>query len=51
MMDELINMDELIHKVAEKTGLSPEQAKSAAEAVIAFLKEKLPEEQGVATKR
>jgi hypothetical protein len=35
-------MDELINKVAEKTGLSPEQAKSAVEAVIGFLKEKLP---------
>ena len=35
-------MDELINRVAEKTGLAPEQARSAAEAVIGFLKEKLP---------
>lgn len=36
-------MDQLINTVAEKTGLSHEQAQSAAEAVIGFLKEKLPE--------
>ena len=35
-------MDELVNRVAEKTGLAPEQARSAAEAVIGFLKEKLP---------
>lgn len=35
-------MDELINKVAEKTGLSPDQAKAAVESVIGFLKEKLP---------
>lgn len=35
-------MDELVNSVSAKTGLSPEQAKSAAEAVIGFLKEKLP---------
>lgn len=35
-------MDELVNRVAEKTGLPPEQARSAAEAVIGFLKEKLP---------
>lgn len=35
-------MDQLVNTVAEKTGLSHEQAKSAAEAVIGFLKEKLP---------
>jgi hypothetical protein len=36
-------MDQLVNTVAEKTGLSPEQARSAAEAVIGFLKDKLPE--------
>ncbi|MBS1797999.1 MAG: DUF2267 domain-containing protein [Acidobacteria bacterium] len=35
-------MDQLVNTVAEKTGLSPEQAKAAAEAVIGFLKDKLP---------
>jgi len=35
-------MDELIQMVAAKTGLPADQAKSAAEAVIAFLKDKLP---------
>ena len=35
-------MDELIQKVAAKTGLPPEQAKKAADAVIAYMKEKLP---------
>jgi hypothetical protein len=34
-------MDELISRVAQQTGLSPEQAKSA-ESVLAFLKTKLP---------
>jgi hypothetical protein len=35
-------MDELIKSVTEKTGLSPEQAQKAAEAVLDFLKEKAP---------
>lgn len=35
-------MDELIDKVSEKTGLSPEQTKAAVEAVLGVLKEKLP---------
>ena len=35
-------MDELIGRVSEKTGLSPDQAQAAVEAVIEFLKEKLP---------
>lgn len=35
-------MDELVKTVAEQTGLPEAQAKKAAEAVIAFLKEKLP---------
>lgn len=36
-------MDELIALVVQKTGLSPEQARSAAETVLGFLKTKLPE--------
>ncbi len=36
-------MDELIQQVAQKTGLPPETAKKAADAVIGFLKDKLPE--------
>lgn len=35
-------MDELVKKVSEKTGLPESQAKQAAEAVLEFLKEKLP---------
>jgi uncharacterized protein (DUF2267 family) len=35
-------MDELIKTVSEKTGLPEAQAKQAAEAVLEFLKEKLP---------
>jgi hypothetical protein len=35
-------MDQLVQYVAGKTGLSPEQARSAASAVITFLKDKLP---------
>lgn len=35
-------MEELVNRVAEKTGLPAEQARAAAEAVIGFLKEKLP---------
>lgn len=35
-------MDELAKVVAEKTGLSVDQAKAAATAVIDFLKSKLP---------
>ena len=36
-------MDELVNRVSEKTGLSEEQSRSAAEAVVNFLKERLPE--------
>ncbi len=36
-------MDELVKRVSEKTGLSEEQAQSAAEAVVGFLKERMPE--------
>jgi hypothetical protein len=35
-------MDELISKITERTGLQPEQAKGAAEAVLEFLKTRLP---------
>jgi hypothetical protein len=35
-------LDELVNVVSEKTGLPKEQAKQAAEAVLAFLKERLP---------
>jgi len=35
-------MDQLVNTVVEKTGLSQEQARSAADAVIGFLKDKLP---------
>ena len=35
-------MDELVKSVAAQTGLPEAQAKQAAEAVMAFLKEKLP---------
>jgi hypothetical protein len=35
-------MDELIKLVANKTGISPEQAKVAVTTVLGFLKDKLP---------
>jgi len=35
-------MDELIKQVCDKTGLPADKAKSAVEAVVGFLKEKLP---------
>ena len=35
-------MDQLVQYVSGKTGLNPEQARSAASAVITFLKDKLP---------
>lgn len=35
-------MDELISKITARTGLQPEQAKGAAEAVLEFLKARLP---------
>ena len=40
---EVATMDELIKEVAKRTGLPEDQARAAAEAVINFLKEKLPE--------
>lgn len=35
-------MDELVKMVAKKTGLTQAQARAAAQAVVGFLKEKLP---------
>lgn len=35
-------LDELVRRISEKTGLPEEQARSAAEAAIGFVKEKLP---------
>lgn len=35
-------MDELVKMVSERTGLPEDQARKAAEAVLDFLKEKLP---------
>lgn len=35
-------MDQLVALVAQKTGLPPEQARTAAVTVIDFLKERLP---------
>jgi uncharacterized protein (DUF2267 family) len=36
-------MDELIKEVTKRTGLPEDKARAAAEAVISFLKTKLPE--------
>lgn len=36
-------MDELVSVVSEETGLPEAQARKAAEAVVKFLKDKLPE--------
>lgn len=35
-------MEELIGKVTEKAGISPDQAKTAITTVLGFLKDKLP---------
>jgi hypothetical protein len=35
-------MDDLIKLICQRTGISEQQAKGAADTVIAFLKEKLP---------
>jgi uncharacterized protein (DUF2267 family) len=35
-------MDELIKQVSQKANISPDQAKSAVETVLAFLQDKLP---------
>jgi hypothetical protein len=39
---EVSAVDELVNLVSQKTGLAPEQARGAAEAVLGFLKERLP---------
>ena len=39
-------MDELVNKVAQKTGIPPDSAKKAVETVRGFLKEKLPAGRG-----
>ena len=36
-------MDELVKEVSQRTGLSEDVAREASEAVLAILKEKLPE--------
>ncbi|CAN5557632.1 hypothetical protein BH10BAC5_BH10BAC5_21000 [soil metagenome] len=36
-------MDELINLVSQKAGISPEQAKTAVDSVVTFIKGKLPE--------
>lgn len=36
-------MDELVKLVSEKTGISEDQARQAVEAVVGYLKDKLPE--------
>ncbi len=36
-------MDELVKQIVAKTGISEDQARSAAETVVGFLKSKLPE--------
>ena len=35
-------IDELVNEVAQKTGLSPDQARSAVDAALNFLKGRLP---------
>jgi hypothetical protein len=35
-------MEEIIKQVASKAGISPDQAKTAVETVVNFLKDKLP---------
>jgi hypothetical protein len=35
-------MEELINRVSEKAGITPEQARSAVETVAGFLKERIP---------
>ena len=36
-------MDELIHEITKRTGLPEDKARAAAETVIGFLQDKLPE--------
>jgi uncharacterized protein (DUF2267 family) len=35
-------LDELVKQVAERAGISPDQARAAVTAVLGFLKERLP---------
>lgn len=35
-------MEELVQRVSERTGLSPDKAKTAIDTVVGFLKERLP---------
>lgn len=35
-------MDELVRQVTQRTGISEEQARTAVETVVGFLKERLP---------
>jgi hypothetical protein len=35
-------MDELVNQVSQRTGLPPDQARQAVDAVLGFLKDKLP---------
>lgn len=35
-------IDQLINQVAERTGLSPDKARTAVDTVVGFLKDKLP---------
>ncbi|MCA1592620.1 MAG: DUF2267 domain-containing protein [Acidobacteria bacterium] len=35
-------MDELVKQVAQRTGISEEQARTAVQTVVGFLKERLP---------
>lgn len=35
-------MDDLVNQVAQRTGLSPDQARQAVDAVVGLLKDKLP---------
>jgi uncharacterized protein (UPF0335 family) len=35
-------MEELIKKITEKTGITPEQAKATIETIVDYVKEKIP---------
>ena len=39
-------MNDLIEQVAQKAGISPEQARTAVEAVLQFVKDRLPSAAG-----
>ena len=36
-------MDQLINQVAQRTGISPDKARTAVDTVVGYLKERLPE--------